>query len=177
MKYDPEFSVIVKLDDIGAGTSEHKITANEAQRNALAARFDLIALEKLSANLKLSATAKGILAKGHLNAQAQQACIATGESVPAQIDEEMKILFVPEPAEDGEFELNADEADSMFHDGRGVDIGEAAAQSLGLALPPYPRSKNAETALKKAGVKSEEEEKEENGPFAALAGLKGKLSK
>jgi uncharacterized metal-binding protein YceD (DUF177 family) len=172
-----EFSFIVKLDDIGQGASQYHIAANDAERAGLAARFDLISLDAMTADLLVSKTAKGILAKGNLTASAVQACIATGMPVPADISETMEILFILEPAEDGEYELDADECDSMFHDGRGVDIGEAAAQSLGLSLPPYPRSKGAQKALRKAGVKSEEEEKIENGPFAALAGLKDKMAK
>jgi uncharacterized metal-binding protein YceD (DUF177 family) len=172
-----EFSFIVKLDDIGQGASHYNIAANDEERAGLAARFDLISLDVMTADLQVSKTAKGILAKGKLVAHAVQACIATGVPVPADISEPMEILFILEPAEDGEYELDADDCDSMFHDGRGVDIGEAAAQSLGLSLPPYPRSKNAQKALRKAGVKSEEEEKTENGPFAGLAGLKDKLAK
>ncbi len=172
-----EFSFIVKLDDIGQGASQFNIAANEQERADLAERFDLISLDLMTADLFVSKTAKGILAKGKLAAHAVQACIATGVPVPVDISEAMEILFILEPTEDGEYELDADACDSMFHDGRGVDIGEAAAQSLGLALPPYPRSKNAQKALRKAGVKSEEEELIENGPFSALAGLKDKMAK
>jgi uncharacterized metal-binding protein YceD (DUF177 family) len=172
-----EFSFIVKLDDIGQGASHYNITANSAERANLAQRFDLISLDAMTADLQVSKTAKGILAKGKLVANAVQACIASGAPVPVEVKEAMEILFIPEPAEDGEYELDANECDCMFHDGRGVDIGEAAAQSLGLTLPPYPRSKGAQKALRKAGVKSEEEEKIENGPFAGLAGLKDKMAK
>ena len=48
-----------------------------------------------------------------------------------------------------------------------------AADTLALSLDPYPRSPNAEAALKDAGVLSEEEA----SPFAALAALKGQLEK
>jgi hypothetical protein len=47
------------------------------------------------------------------------------------------------------------------------------AQSLGLALNPYPRSPEAEKMLKAAGVKSEEDV----APTGALAGLKDLLAK
>ena len=54
-----------------------------------------------------------------------------------------------------------------------AEIGEAVAQTLLLALDPYPRSPAAEAALREAGVKSEEEASVEASPFAALKGLKG----
>jgi len=42
------------------------------------------------------------------------------------------------------------------------------ADTLALALDPFPRGPNADVALKAAGVLSEEQA----GPFAALAALK-----
>jgi uncharacterized metal-binding protein YceD (DUF177 family) len=171
-----EFSVVVRMDDIGAGASQYTINADETERAALALRFDLVRIDKLSADISLVKTAGGIKAAGLVTGELIQSCAATGEDVPASIHEPINILFIPEPAEDGEIELAEDECDTMFHDGRGVDIGEAAAQTMGLSLNPYPRSKGAQAALKKAGVKNEEEAKIESGPFAALAALKGKAS-
>ena len=86
------------------------------------------------------------------------------------------LRFVPEPRTAGgdeEFELSADELDTLFHDGQAIDLGAAIADSLALGLDPYPRSPNAEEALREAGVISEEEA----GPFAALAALKCKLAR
>jgi hypothetical protein len=59
--------------------------------------------------------------------------------------------------------------DTMFHDGQAIDLGLAIADTLALALNPYPRGPAADEALKAAGVLSEAEA----GPFAALAKLKG----
>jgi uncharacterized metal-binding protein YceD (DUF177 family) len=171
-----EFSVVVKMDDIGAGASQHVIAANAVQCAAVAQRFLLISLESLTASLSLAKTAAGIMAKGRISANAVQACIATGDPVPVKLDEPLEILFIPEPREDGEFELDASDCDTMFHDGKGVDIGEAVVQTFGLALDPYPRSSDAETILRKAGVKSEDEERAASGPFAGLAALKSKLT-
>jgi uncharacterized metal-binding protein YceD (DUF177 family) len=167
-----EFSVVVKMDDIGAGASQHKIAADSTQCSAIAKRLGLLSLDRLTAEISLAKTAGGVQAKGHIQAQAMQTCIASGEPVPAAIGEPLEILFIAEPAEDGEFELDAGDCDTMFHDGKGVDIGEAAVQSLGLALDPYPRSPDAEAILRKAGVKSEDEERMQSGPFAGLAALK-----
>jgi uncharacterized metal-binding protein YceD (DUF177 family) len=91
------------------------------------------------------------------------------------MDEAIHIRFIPEPVVSGEveLELEADDCDTMFHDGQTIDLGEAVAQSLGLALNPYPRSPEAEKMLKAAGVKSEDEVV----PTGALAGLKDLLAK
>jgi hypothetical protein len=85
-------------------------------------------------------------------------------------------MFRPEPAAGGgeeEVELSDTELDVIFYVGAMVDAGEAVAQSLALAIDPYPRAPGAEEALKEAGVKDESEA----GPFGALAALKDKLGK
>ena len=54
------------------------------------------------------------------------------------------------------------------HDGRGIDLVEAVAQTLVLALNPFPRSADAETVLEQAGAS----DGLATGPFAALAALR-----
>ena len=170
-----EFSHIIKLDAIGAGASSIRLSADARTREALAVRFDLAALESLDAELSVSRDPKGVLAEGRIHAALSQYCIATGDPVPTVLDEPVKIRFVPEPVErlETEIELEADDCDSMFYDGQSIDLGEAVAQSLGLALDPYPRSPDAAEELKAAGVKAEDE----IAPTGALAGLKDLLAK
>jgi uncharacterized metal-binding protein YceD (DUF177 family) len=87
------------------------------------------------------------------------------------VDEPFDVSFVPAPVEsasDEEIELGAKDCDVVFYDGQVIDLGEAIADTLALAMQPYPRSPDAEDALKQAGVLSEAEA----GPFAALAKLK-----
>ncbi len=170
-----EFSHIVKLDEIGVGILKRHLSADATERAALAERFGLESLDSLEADLAVSRGPKGILADGRINAVLSQYCVATGDPVPALLDEPMIVRFVTEPAvaPGAEIELEPEDGDTMFHDGQGVDLGEAVAQSLGLALDPYPRSADAQERLKAAGVKSEEEV----APLGALAGLKDLLTK
>ena len=86
------------------------------------------------------------------------------------VDEPFDILFLPEPsvAPDSEIELSDQDCDVVFHDGAAIDLGAALADTLALSLDPYPRSPDADEALREAGVLSEEQA----GPFAALAALK-----
>ena len=90
--------------------------------------------------------------------------------MPAHVDEPFALLFRPEPegAADEEIELGEADCDTVFHDGGSIDLGGAIADSLALALDPYPRSAEADAALKEAGVMTEEQA----SPFAALAALK-----
>ena len=94
--------------------------------------------------------------------------------------EAFDIEFRPEPVAvtpDEEVELREGELDVAFYAGGSVDLGEAVAETLSLALNPFPRAAEAETVLRQAGVKSEEGAKAESSPFAGLAALKEKLGK
>ena len=100
-----------------------------------------------------------------------------GRRSEAAVEEAFRVEFRPLPAggrPEEEIELGEGELDVVFYEGGAVDLGEAVAQTLLLALDPYPRSPAAEAALREAGVKSEEEARIESSPFAALAALKGK---
>ena len=169
-----EFSRPRRLDTLGEGAVSVRIEANDAERVALARRFGLLSLDRLSADYTLRSAAGGIVASGTVSAAVVQPCIATGGPVRGTIDEPFDIRFLPDPGKDaaGEHELDPGDLDTMFYEGSAIDLGEAAAETLGLALAPYPRSPEAEAALRAAGVKNEDEAK----PAGALAGLKDLLA-
>lgn len=147
------------------------LTADEPARAAIAGRLGLSRLDRLEAHVVLERDGASIVAKGRILASLDQSCVVTGEPVTAHVDEPFEVKFVPEPAvagPDQEIELGADDCDTMFHDGATIDLGGAVADSLALALDPYPRSTAAAAALKEAGVISEAEA----SPFAVLAKLK-----
>lgn len=168
-----EFSHVVKLSEIGNHSHNIRLSADEAARSGLIKRFDLAALDSLEAEISLKPEAAGVLATGRFTAKLAQYCIASNDPVPALLDEPINIRFIPEPTVGGEIELEPDDCDTMFNDGQTIDLGEAVAQSLGLALNPYPRSPHAEKILKAAGVKSEDEA----APLGALASLKDLMAK
>jgi uncharacterized metal-binding protein YceD (DUF177 family) len=93
--------------------------------------------------------------------------------VPETVEECFEIVFRPQletPGEE-EIELSESELDVVFYNGASIDLGEAVAETMSLSLDPYPRSPEAETALKQAGVQTEEEA----APLSPLAGLKDLL--
>lgn len=149
-----------------------ELSADEAERSAVAERLRLASLRHFEAAVTLGRNSDEVRASGRIRATLEQACVATGDPVPASIDEAFTILFRPEPkaGPDEEIELSENDCDVVFHDGREIDLGTALADELALALDPYPRSAGAEDALRDAGVLTEEQA----GPFAALAALKGK---
>jgi len=180
MSSQPEFSRTLRVDTLGSTPRELSIGANEEERAALASRFGLIGIERLSAEASVKRNGEEVRAEGTFSAAVTQSCVATGEPVPAEVDEEFSIVFRPHPEgsrDEEEIELSEGELDVIFYDGNAVDLGEAVAETLSLSLDPYPRTAEADAALREAGVKTEEEQQAESSPFAALAALKDKLGK
>ena len=170
-----EFGHSLILDQIRDG-DRIDIVADEGECQAVADRLGLQSLDRLEAHAVLSRDGNRISATGRLKASLDQSCVATGDPVPAHIDEPFNLMFLPEPKAGGadeEIELGEADLDTIFHDGSTIDLGGAIADTLALALDPYPRSAGADAALKEAGVLTEEEA----SPFAALAALKEKMGK
>lgn len=175
MSVDSEFSRRIAIDTIGAGAAAHQIAADAGEREALAERFDLQALQTLSADAEIHREGSDIFARGRVFADVMQRCVVTGEPVAGRIEADFDLRFVPEDGYVGEeeIELSADECETMIYTDGAIDLGEAVAQTMALALDPFPRSTNAEAALREAGVISEEEA----GPFGALKGLRDQLAR
>jgi uncharacterized metal-binding protein YceD (DUF177 family) len=148
------------------------LVADETECRAIAKRLGLPSIDRLEAHAVLERKGEQVRAAGRLKSRLAQSCVATGEPLPAQVDEPFELLFVPEPGgAEEDVELGENDLDVVFHDGAGIELGTAIADTLMLSLDPYPRGPNADEALKAAGVLSEEQA----GPFAALAALKGKM--
>jgi len=167
-----EFSRPVRLDMIGEGAFGLSVSADEAERAALATRFALPGIASLDADATLKRDGEAVLVEGRLRAVATQSCVATGEPVPARIDESFALRF--EPAGEGrpeDLELDEGDLDVIPYEGSAVDLGEAVAQSFALALDPFPRIADADMHLRAAGVLTEEEAEAARvaaSPFAAL---------
>lgn len=171
----PEFSRLERIDTIGEGARSVSVTADAAERSALAARFGLLAVDRLEATFRVQRDAAGVVARGEVRAAVVQACSVTEEPLPVTVSEDVALRFVTEQeaAAEEEIELDLDALDTMPYDGAAIDLGEAAAETMALALDPFPRGPNAAAALRAAGVISEEDTK----PAGALAGLKSLLAK
>ena len=169
-----DFEQRLPLDRIRDG-DRIDLSADAEDCSAIAERLGLLSLDRLEAHAVLSRQGQEVRARGRLKASLEQACVATGEPVPEHVDESFDLTFVPAPGgtePDEEVELVSGDLDTIFHDGSAIELGREIADTLALAIDPYPRSAGADAALKEAGVMSEEEA----GPFAALAALKGRMS-
>lgn len=169
----PEFSRPVRVDQIARHADSVTISADDAERAALARRFNLLALDRLEADYGLIQEAGAIIARGRVRAALAQPCVATGLPVPERIDTDFLLRFVPETDGEGdaeELEIDSEDCDVIGFDGQLIDMGEAVAETLALSMTPYPRSPEADAYLREAGVLSEEQA----SPFAALLSLKDK---
>ena len=165
------FTHCLRLDQIRDG-DRLDLVADAGERESIAQRLGLAALDRLEAHVTLSRTGDIVRVKGRIAASLDQSCVVTGAAVPAHVDDPFEIMFTPEPeaaCSDEEIELRQADCDAVFHDGAAIDLGTAIADTLALSLDPYPRCAGADAALKEAGVLTEEQA----SPFAALAKLKG----
>ncbi|CAN5467500.1 DUF177 domain-containing protein [soil metagenome] len=168
----PEFSRVVRLDQAARAAAGETIVASAQERAALAERFHLVTLDRLEADYTLNAESEVLVARGRLRATLAQTCVATGEPVPETIETAFAVRFLKESdgPQDDEMELSADECDTVFYSGDAIDLGEAVAETLALALAPFPRAPGADSYLKDLGVLSEEQA----SPFAVLLGMTNK---
>ncbi|WP_026870456.1 YceD family protein [Inquilinus limosus] len=164
----PEFSRMVGVNTLPRGGRTIAIEADEAERAALARRFDLLALDELSARFTLTpGRGDTVVVAGTLNAAVVQRCVVTLDPVPATVEDEVEAVFADAAGRD-EAEVEVDplaaEVEPMV--GGRIDLGELAAQHLSLALDPYPRSPDAPEPVDEPA----EGEAETRRPFAVLKG-------
>lgn len=169
----PEFSHIVTAAEAGPGRSV-AIEADADARAAIARRLGLVDLGHFALSAEVRTVAGGIAARGEVAAKLVQRCAATDLPVPATILEPFDLRYMRDVAagigEDEEVEISSDDCDILPLEAERIDLGEAAVQTLSLALDPFPRHPDADRILSEKGVLSEEQA----GPFAALAKLRGK---
>lgn len=164
----PELTRIVRAHEIGVLERAEHVVANPAELVALVARFDLLSLDSLEARFVLRGEAGGIRVRGRVKARGAQACGLSGEPVPFDLNEPVDLRFTETQAVAGEdVELSDADLDTLPLDGDSLDLGEAAAQSLGLALDPYPRAAGAAAAVPVTAEENVVPLKRPN-PFAVL---------
>jgi uncharacterized metal-binding protein YceD (DUF177 family) len=172
----PEFSRLVPVERLEAGDLAESIAATPEEREALARRFDLLAIERLDANVALRRIGRGpvVRLEGRLEAELVQTCVVSLEPVEGRVAESFSIVYMPENHEAGDAILRTgafdedDEWPEPIVEGR-IDIGEAVAQQLALALDPSPRKSgiSLEDVIGNAATGDDRPA----SPFAVLAGL------
>jgi uncharacterized metal-binding protein YceD (DUF177 family) len=136
-----EFSRPVPLDRLAPGETVYDIAAAPAERAGLARRFALVALERLEARVRLARLAGGMVRlAAELSADVVQQCVVSLEPLTSRVEESFTLLYGEglEPARDVVLSGAAELVEPV--EGGHIDIGEAVAQQLSLALDPFPRA-------------------------------------
>jgi len=159
---NPEFHRPLVLDRIGQLGLDMHVEASDAECAALAERMQIPAVLSLSCVFHLVREGRDkVLARGVLRARVTQTCIVSLEEFDAPVQEVFQVRFVPSGEETDD--IDPDMEDEIPFEGNVVDLGEAAAEQLGLALDPYPRMPGVEMP--------EVSDDPEPHPFAALKRL------
>jgi uncharacterized metal-binding protein YceD (DUF177 family) len=134
-----EFSRPVEMARLGAAPIAYDIAASPAERAALARRFGLLSLDRFEAHVTLHRVAGNMVRmEATLAADLVQTDVVTLDPVPSQVADAFALLFAAEASDARALDPEAELVEPMV-DGR-IDIGEAVAQQLSLAIDPYPRS-------------------------------------
>lgn len=171
----PEFSRPIACDGLKKGPNSFDIKAKPKECRALAERFTLISIDRLSARVTMTPRQDSLVQMtGELSAEVTQACVVTMEPVKSLIEASFDLLYGGDAGlgKDEEVVISLEDEDEPepIIDGV-IDIGEAVAEQLALELPQFPRKPGIEfesfTTDKDAcpGAKSSA------GPFAELEKL------
>jgi uncharacterized metal-binding protein YceD (DUF177 family) len=137
------------------------VQATPEECAAVAVRMELPAIQSLECRFELSREGDGVsvLAEGHLIAEVTQTCVTSAEDFAARVEEAFTIRFVPAGME--REDPDPDLPDEIPYETDSIDLGEATAEQLGLALDPWPRIEGATVPMI--------DDEEDGSPFAMLA--------
>ncbi len=153
------------IDRMGVGETDMAVQATGPECAALAQRLLLPAVAAVTCRWRLRNAGGGAIdAQGQLRARVTQVCIVTADAFEQALAEDFTVRFVLHERLDDTDELDIDAVDELAYDGVTIDLGEATAEQLALALDPYPRRPGATLA--------DADDAAGTSPFAALAGLR-----
>ena len=129
------------------------LTADQRQREALAADHGLLSVESWRADLLVAPWKRnGVRISGKVEAEITQECVVTLEPIAATISEDIAQIYFPEDSKlgrlgfhsEGEIHLDAEGPDSPeTFTGDTIDVGALAEEFFALAIDPYPRKEGA----------------------------------
>jgi hypothetical protein len=168
----PEFSRLLQVERIPAAGTEEVIEASPEEREALARRFDVPAILSLVARVKAVPWRRGgVEVRGEVEAEVEQVSVVSLESFTSRVSEPLVRYFQAENApghRPGVLSVESLEDEPDVISAGAIDLGELAAETLALALDPYPRKPGEVFAQK--GEDTAEDRPE--SPFGVLSRLK-----
>ena len=159
-----EFSRPLDITRVPAHGSTEKISADAKECAALAARFGLPAIHSLSAELQVSRwRGEGLKIKGRFAVDLEQTCVVSLDVFRSTLADTFESYFLPAGKNDAAIE----EGDAEPFENGIIDMGEAVAEALALALDPYPKK----PGVSFSDIVEEHGEPKERNPFAGLGRL------
>jgi hypothetical protein len=171
----------IAVEDVPAESGRHiELSADADTRAAIAQVAGVREISRLQANFDVKRQGEsGLHVAGHVSATVGQNCVVTLEPLVNEVDEQIDLVFAPQPASlDRRVDDDDDDEDSEKPSRRSrqtldgpepliggvVDLGALATEFVILGLDPYPRKPGAV-------FEAPQDLKPDPGPFAALAGL------
>ncbi len=162
----PEFSRLVPLAQLSTRPFRQRIEATAEERERLSRRFDLISLDRLVAEVELRRQSpEVVLLEAEFAAEFEQCCAITLEPVRGAVSDRFSLVYGPAREAEQEITLTSDEPAFEPLNGSSIDVGEAVAQELSLALPTFPR--DPEARIDEAAIAEPL-----RGPFTTLARMR-----
>jgi uncharacterized metal-binding protein YceD (DUF177 family) len=170
----PEFSRPLAVERIAATGTELTIEANADERAALAERFGIPAIHALTARFVATPWRRGgIQVRGDIAAEVEQISVVSLEPFTSEVGEPVVRYFQAETAPGHSPEVlsleSLEDEEPEVIAGGSIDLGEIAAESLALALDPYPRRPGE--VFEDESAQAAEDQRNES-PFAVLSRLK-----
>ena len=141
-----------------------KFVASDKELKSLAARFEFLGILSLSAELTICNSARDCWdVAGHLRGIVVQACGSTGVPLRETVDFLIEERYVRTDNDQEEVEVHMSAAEPLENET--INIGELLAQTLSIAVTPWPRAPEAPKMFTSG-------EELPDHPFAGLAALK-----
>ena len=176
-KITPEFSRLISILDIEAVGTEINISANSLECDALAKRFSVKHVQRLSAKLIFSKPKGESLPKleARYIAEITQICVVTLEPMTSIIESKFFCTFAEKDVFniDEELVFNVNDVDPPEFINNGFfDAGELVSEHLLLEIDPFPRVVGAEFC--QSNIFSTTKVKNKFNPFETLKKLQTK---
>ena len=141
-----------------------KFVASDKEREMLVTRFKFLDVLSVSVELIIRKSARDCWdVVGQLRGVVVQACNSTGVPLRETLDFHIEERYVRSVGNQEEVEVHMDEAEPLENEA--INIGELLAQSLAIAVTPWPRAPEAPETYTC-------DEESPDHPFAGLAALK-----
>lgn len=129
----PEFSRPIEVARVGAQGSRERISADAKECTALSRRLQVPGVHAVSADLNVRPwRGGGYKVTGEVTADIDQVSVISLETFRCVVRFPVERYFLPHGGGDSEDDIDIIE-------GGAIDLGEVAAETLGLELDPYPR--------------------------------------